>query len=100
MKAINITLHVCQMCKVYFCNEQWKDRHCPLCGEKLLTCNRMEYKGSAQGLIMKELKFRYMDIDKYNEDFLKEIILWQKERIAYLVDDCNELQEEIKYLQN
>lgn len=49
---------------------------------------------------MKELKFRYMDIDKYNEDFLKEIILWQKERIAYLVDDCNELQEEIKYLQN
>ena len=47
MKAINITLHVCQMCKVYFCNEQWKDRHCPLCGEKLLTCNRMEYKGSA-----------------------------------------------------
>lgn len=33
---------------------------------------------------MTKPRFYYADLDNYNEDFLKEIILWQKEEIERL----------------
>ena len=43
---------------------------------------------SEKETIAKKPKFYILDIAKYNEDFLQDIILWQHERIEYL-----ELQE-------
>ena len=34
--------------------------------------------------VSKEPDFEYKDLDNYNEKFLKEIILWQKQEIEYL----------------
>lgn len=68
--------------------------YCPSCGEvwdkhtkgKLLDddgnyemiCNPLVL------IMMKKPRFYVMDIENYNEDFLKKIIQWQSEYITYL----------------
>lgn len=68
-------------------DEQYDDmyNYCPSCGvdwtkEKSHKCNKM--------LLVDRKRPRYyiLDLDNYNEDFLREIILWQELKIKSLQD--------------
>jgi len=41
--------------------------------------------------------FYIMDLDNYNEDFLKEIILWQKDRLEKLEKELKAWNDNNKY---
>ena len=64
-------------------NDMYK--YCPLCGvdwinDNLHKCDKMILVNR------KKPRFYILDLDNYNEDFLKKIILWQELKIKALQD--------------
>lgn len=58
--------------------------YCPLCGEEW-TDNPESHTCSLSALVdRKKPRFYIIDINNYNEEFLKEMILWQDLKIRSL----------------
>jgi len=76
------------------CAEPWENHTSGLIldenGKQQMECNPLRL------IMLRKPRFYVIDVDNYNEEFLKSIILWQDEYINYLVKENLILKEKNK----